>query len=241
MCIFLFDVDGTLVDSGQNIEQRMIDILIILSNYGELGIVGGGTYEKIKQQLNSSFHLFTYIFAESGSCFYKNNTLINQNKIRNHNCYETVDKLKKVSFKFLAEVDYNLTGTILDQRESLLYISLIGMQANINERSKFIKLDEKYNYRQTLLNILKETNTDPNLEICFGGSVGIAVHPKEWNKSQVLKYLDHKTVYYFGDKYTTVGNDYPLIIHPRVNGIKIDNPNMTYNEIDKIIKDFENK
>lgn len=50
--IFLFDVDGTLAESGQIIDPNMSKILAQLSNYGTLGIVGGGIYEKIKYQLN---------------------------------------------------------------------------------------------------------------------------------------------------------------------------------------------
>jgi HAD superfamily hydrolase (TIGR01484 family) len=253
MRIFLFDVDGTIAESGQLVKQDMINLLKQLSEFGDLGIVGGGTYDKIKKQLGNGFSLFKYIFAESGSAVYINDNLIHQNKIREHQCYKTVNYLKRIALKFLSNVDYELSGTLLDQRDSLLYISLIGIQANISERTMFIELDKKNKYRENLLELLNKNNNDETLEICFGGSAGIAVHPKEWNKAQILKYINYteceadKTIplgeklwydqiYYFGDKYTSDGNDYPLITHPEVNGIKVDSPDMTYLKITEMIK-----
>ena len=96
------------------------------------------------------------------------------------------------------------------------------MQAVFEERRDFIEKDKVNKYRENLLHLLRSENTDDNIEITLGGSVGLAIAPKEWNKSQVLNYLTHKKIYYFGDKYRIDGNDYPLINHPKVIGMKVD-------------------
>jgi phosphomannomutase len=58
-----------------------------------------------------------------------------------------------------------------------------------------------------------------------GGSIGIAVFPEEWNKTQVLEFLQqYNTIYYVGDSYSPDGNDHELIYHPLVKGIKVNNP-----------------
>jgi phosphomannomutase len=235
--LVLFDVDGTLVESGQSLKPQMVEALIRLSQICDIGIVGGGTYQKIKSQLGDTLSLFKYIFAESGSCYYKHGDLIHQNEMRNHPTYASINKLKKVALRYLSNVDYDLTGTLLDQRSGLLYISLIGMQANMMERENFIKLDLLNNYRLNLLSELREANDNPSIQISLGGAVGISIHPKEWDKTQVLDHVqnDYQTIYYFGDKYLPNGNDYCLLSNSRIKGRPVDNVDMTLEGIDYII------
>jgi hydroxymethylpyrimidine pyrophosphatase-like HAD family hydrolase len=52
--LLLFDVDGTICDSGKKISSQMIDQLVKMKNNGyDLGIVGGGTFNKIMHQLDN--------------------------------------------------------------------------------------------------------------------------------------------------------------------------------------------
>ena len=72
--IFIFDIDGTLAESGKIIDQ---DILLHLTKLKErksckLAICGGGKYEKIINQINNST-IFDYIFSECGCVYYKYN------------------------------------------------------------------------------------------------------------------------------------------------------------------------
>ena len=61
--LFLFDVDGTLIESGKIIEDETLNLLQKMHEKGfELGIVGGGKLEKILKQIkNVAYfkHLFT--------------------------------------------------------------------------------------------------------------------------------------------------------------------------------------
>ena len=114
------------------------------------------------------------------------------------------------------------------------------MVANEDERQNFIKLDKKNNYRLNLLQILQkkavELNIDKYVDILLGGSVGIAVYPTQWNKVQVINdgiitKKNYNKIYYFGDKYDIDGNDYKLLNHPDVIGIKIDSLDDTIREL----------
>ena len=59
--LILFDVDGTLTESGKIIHNSMLNKLITLNNKGyDLGIVGGGKLEKILNQIKKS-NCFTHI------------------------------------------------------------------------------------------------------------------------------------------------------------------------------------
>lgn len=241
--LILFDVDGTICNSGQIITESMVNLINQVSENYEIGIVGGGTYEKILIQLNKQVEPL-YIFSECGSVFYKliNNEykLIYKNNLRNEKEYLLINKLIKISLEFIAKQEYLISGNFIDLRNGLIYISLVGMSATEEERNSFLILDKEYNYRLILLNILKNESVkmkiNETIDIVLGGSVGIAIYPKKWNKTQVLEHIDnnYENIYYFGDKYEKNGNDYELINHERVIGKPVNNINETM----EILKDL---
>jgi phosphomannomutase len=246
--ILLFDIDGTLVESGQSIGKEMALILNSLKEKGyPLGVVGGGKLEKILQQFGKEIY-FSHYFSECGSLYHINklsNGLlpieIYKKDIRNHKLYNEINILIKCSLNYLSNVSYTITGHFIDLRSGLVYVSLIGLSANLDERIYFLNLDKKYNIRKELLQLLynkaKELNIYEEISITEGGSVGIAIYPKEFDKIQVLDTItkeDYSEIHYFGDKYEKDGNDYNIINDERVIGHRVDNPNDTI----KILKDF---
>lgn len=246
--LLLFDVDGTLCDSGKIIDIKMANLLnAFIKNNVKIGIVGGGTFEKIIFQLDHLVYPH-FIFSECGSVYYSLNmdkitySLVNKNNLRNEKEYLKINYLVKTSLKFISEVGYLISGNFIDLRNGLIYISLVGMNANDEERENFIKLDVINNYRSKLISILKSQaitlHLEEYLDICLGGSVGIALYPKKWNKTQVLNWLDlnNYEIHFFGDKYLPDGNDYELITNKNVIPHPVDSPNDTLNELNIIIK-----
>lgn len=250
MKILLFDVDGTLCESGKIISEKMSYLLNILtdSNY-KIGIVGGGTYEKILYQLNNQVYP-EYIFSECGSVYHKLNSdkksysFINKNNLRLEPEYSKINQLIKTSLKFISEVDYLVSGHFIDLRNGLIYVSLVGMVGNDEERENFIKLDKINEYRTKLIDILQqhaiELGLSDYLDICLGGSVGIAIYPKKWNKVQVLNWLNvnDSEIHFFGDKYLPNGNDYELIIHPSIIPHPVDSPTDTIVELKRLLENI---
>lgn len=233
MRLFLFDVDGTLTESSHKLNSEMKGILEKLkSSNTEIGIVGGGKYEKIKDQLDGlEVH---HLFSESGCVYHKNDVEIHRKDLRTHTLYSKINIIIKTALKFLSEVDYEITGNFVDLRSGIIYFSLIGMSASQEERKIFMELDSRNNYREKLIDILKskarELNIHDDLDILEGGSVGIGIYPREWDKEQVLEYLSpniYEEIYYFGDKYTKKGNDYRLLNNKRIHGFNIDTPEDT--------------
>ena len=240
--LLLFDVDGTICISGQKISENMTHTIYNLQSKYDIGIVGGGTFEKIIYQLDNKLKP-KYIFSECGSVFYllENNSynLIYKNNIREEKEYLMINKLIKLSLEFISKQDYLISGNFIDLRNGLIYVSLVGMSANQEERENFINLDKINNYRDSLLKKLimesKKLNIDETIDIVLGGSVGIGIYPKKWNKTQVLNHIDnYNKIYFFGDKYEKGGNDYELISHDKVIGIKVDNIDNTINELKKL-------
>lgn len=244
--LLLFDVDGTIAESGQTIDKSIYDLLskIDKKKY-EFGICGGGVFDKIKYQIKDL--KFEHIFSECGSVYHKeiNNQLEKQYEhlLVNHKLFPYFHLFLKKSLQFISEILEGTSGYFIDIRHGLIYISLVGLQADKRDREIFYKKDFQYNYRKNLLDelvqISKKEGIDTELKITLGGSTGIAIFPEEWGKKQVFNSIsskDYEKIYYFGDKYEENGNDYDLIHHPETIGIKIDNLADTYNSLLNILK-----
>lgn len=235
--LLLFDIDGTLVESGEKILPNMVELLNSLQKKGyELGIVGGGKLDKILYQLDNKIY-FSHYFTECGCVYNKNDMNIHNFKleeiykknIRNHLLYQDINILIKIAMNFISNVEYTITGHFIDLRNGIIYISLIGMSATIEERKTFLYIDSYNNYKEELLHLLinkaTELNIINNIDIVYGGSVGIAIYPKEYDKIQVLDHIDREKyteIHYFGDKYLQTGNDYKLLNNENIIGHNID-------------------
>ena len=243
--LYLFDVDGTIAESGQIITTDMAKVLQKLkSNNCEIGIVGGGKLDKVLEQMDNKIY-FDHYFTECGSIYNKNtiqNSIqleeIYKKNIREHPLYDKINVLIKACLQYLSQVDYTLTGHFIDLRNGLIYVSLIGLTATQEERKYFMNLDKINHYRKNLIKLLQTIAINLQIinevDIVEGGSVGIAIYPKEYDKIQVLDSFnenEYEKIYYFGDKYELNGNDYKLLNHPRVVGYKVNNYNDTIDSI----------
>ena len=232
--IILFDVDGTITESGEIINDSMKHLIQNISKYYDVGIVGGGKLDKILFQMKDLY--FNHYFTECGCVYYINNSNDNISlkniytlNIREHKLYNKINILVKTALQFISQVDYTISGNFIDLRNGMIYISLIGMDANKDERKMFIEKNNTFDYRKKLLNVLikvaMELDIVNDVTICEGGSVGLAIYPTENDKIQVLEHIKNKydEIHYFGDKYTENGNDYKIINNANVVGHSINN------------------
>jgi phosphomannomutase len=250
--LLLFDVDGTIAESGQHINYDIKRLLIDLKNNKNysLGIVGGGKLDKILYQLGYDNYIDHY-FTECG-CVYHINISDKSNEevtldevyvknIRNHKLYSKINILIKKALHYISQVDYLITGNFIDLRNGIIYISLIGMVATLEERKYYLEKDKENHYRFNLLNILKEEANKlgilKELTICYGGEVGIAIYPIEYDKTQVLEYLlpEYDEIHFFGDKYEEDGNDHNLIYNEYIIGHPVDSIYDTIKHLEKIL------
>lgn len=251
--LFLFDVDGTITESGQKMNKDHIIYLNSLeqNNNIEIGIVGGGTLNKILWQTEGVN--FDHYFTECGCVYnkYLKSNLESSNKlesiyskdIRSHYLYSKINQLVKVALNYLSQVDYELTGNFIDLRTGIIYISLIGLYANEKERANFIEANNKFDYRKKLFKLLIEKSLELNIynkvHIVYGGSVGIAVYPSECDKVQIMDVINdynYSEIHYFGDKYLCDGNDYMLINHSGVIGHSVNTVDETFYFLKNIMK-----
>jgi phosphomannomutase len=243
--LILFDIDGTIAESSQQVSLEMIAKINEKIEAGyDIGIVGGGTFEKATSQLGPL--KIMHYFTECGCVYHTRDTygsIINVYKknIRKHCLYPKINILVKEALQFLAKVDYEITGHFIDLRNGIIYISLIGMVATLEERAKFIEINKRQNYRKKLITLLKnkawELKIENEVVISEGGMVGVGIYPKEYDKVQVMEVIKpfgYEEIHYFGDKYEEDGNDYHLLNHKDIIPHRVNSLEDTIHELDKI-------
>jgi phosphomannomutase len=253
--IYIFDIDGTIAESGKPVDLEMLGLLGRLKTQTgcELGLCGGGTFEKARNQVLNTV-LFDHIFAECGCDYRKYNTstneykLVQEKNIRFHKLLKEINVLIKYCLKFISEMEYSLGGHMIDVRKGIVYVSLVGksyldldmqpsasgMTATEKEREEFIALDQTNGYRFQLIEqlnrLIKVLGCENHIQVMIGGQVGITIMPIAHDKVQILNYLDssvYKLIGYFGDKYEVGGNDYRIMKNLRVQAHKVSNPEET--------------
>lgn len=243
--IILFDLDGTLADSGEKITHEMYCIMKKIKNKYNCtyGIVGGGNYNKIIYQVGNYDDIFNYIFSECGSVIYKNNctswdcifkkSMMDEVK-NNELMSENLDYLKKI---FIEEININnikTMGNNIDVRSGLIYLSIPGMSATSEIRNNFFEFNKKNNFISRTLEKLKFISK--YFEISKGGEAGFSLTLPGWDKSQVIDLLydmdiSDDNIYFFGDKCDIDGNDYSLYSHRLVKGYCVKNYHDTINKL----------
>lgn len=225
--MFLFDLDGTLAESGCQITTKMIEALKILKNRYDgcqLGIVGGGKLAKIEWQLGpEGIDLFDYLFTECGAIVYYRSKLIAERNMMDVVNRRTLNEMLRVFMKFVCDLDIPIAGQLIDRRQGLYYLSPVGMQATQAEREVFIRMEAEHHLCERLIKALRTIDQNNEFDCVQGGSVGVAVYPKGWDKSQVVEYFKDRQIVFFGDRTESGGNDYPLYSHPKVRGYSVKN------------------
>ena len=239
--ICIFDIDGTLTESGKQITNEMTLVLQKLKlNNIELVAVGGGTYEKIIWQLKDPL-LFDKIFSECGSVYYEKNILIEEKNIIDFCNRNVLNEIIRSALINISSLPIIFSGNQIDFRKGLIYISPVGMQASEYERLIFINLDKEEKIRDSLIEKFKQIDVYNEFQIVQGGQVGIAVYLNNWDKSQIMKYFDVKKqkIYFFGDKVDPNGNDYTLYMYPGISAFGVSSYhgtiNLLTNEFDNLI------
>ena len=156
MSLLLFDVDGTLAQSTHKINNNMIKTLKRLSKKYTLGIVGGGTYEHIIHQIGKENEkLFTYIFSENGLVTYKHGELYHKNDIKIAMGEELIQRVLNFTLRYIAnlKIPYK-RGSFVRFRTGMMYITPIGGDCSMPERTDFAAYDLKYRVREKMIDAL---------------------------------------------------------------------------------------
>ena len=219
MTTYVFDVDGVLCDSGQQIDSSFKEWFIDWSKNKEYYIITGGERQSTLNQIGSEilnnakiqFHCMgNQVFIE-GREYKLNQFQLNPDEFYWLNSY-------------IQESPYHTkTGNHIEQRIGSLNVSVVGRNATIKERNDYIEWDKKYNERKLLAN--KFVKQFPRFEAYLGGNTSIDICLRGANKGANIKLANTKLhdSYFFGDKCMTGEIDHPILYHFRNQWFQINN------------------
>jgi len=202
---FIFDVDGTLTPSRGiiDIHFKMFFNTFCLDN--EVYLVTGSDKPKTIEQIGEdTYILCKRVYQCSGSDVWDGDT----------NILKSGWTLPDLARTFLISCEYESpfsirTGNHIEQRSGMVNFSVVGRNANAEQRAKYVEYDTVKNER---INIASAFNIMfPDLQATVGGDTGIDIAPRGADKSQILRdFKEDDTIHFYGDAMFEGGNDLPL-------------------------------
>ena len=200
---FIFDVDGTLTPSRQQIDLSFCVFMIKFCCKHSVYIVTGSDRQKTIDQLGLDIcYRVEKVYNCSGSDVY----------VKDNNVYKSNWKLPDDVKRFLQdELDYSQfplkTGNHIEERAGGVNFSILGRNALFEEREIYQEWDEIHDERIDIADRIK--NQFPDLNIQIGGQTGLDISDSD--KSQILRdFNPSDEIHFFGDMMLEGQNDYPL-------------------------------
>ena len=204
MVNYLFDVDGTLTPSRGVMDNEFKEWFLNFCRDSNVSLVTGSDKLKTVEQIGENvYNACARVYNCSGNDVYEQNTQIEFN-----------------DWTLPSEVEWFLTGKLnaspyrvktglhIEHRTGMINFSIVGRNANTEERKDYYQWDRIINERK---HIASEFNsTFPDLEADIGGETGIDIFERGRNKSQVLKDFKLSTLKFYGDRTDPAGNDYSI-------------------------------
>lgn len=205
--IFIFDVDGTLTPSRQQIDKKFGDWFLDFCHHFEVHLVTGSDYRKTVQQLGKEIcETVNTCFNCSGNDIWRRGENIQTNE------FEVPSELLDfLIYRMRSTVFDDFAGKHFEFRPGSMNFSIVGRKANWLHRQKYIAHDEIFHERANIVNEINFRFDD--IQASIGGETGIDIYPIGNDKSQVIKHFepsDIPNISFFGDRMDYEGNDYPL-------------------------------
>ena len=201
---FIFDVDGTLTPSRQQITEEFNTFFITFCFDKNVYLVSGSDYKKTYDQLGETIcYLAKRIYNCSGSYVTEKGKVVHTSE------WTLPEDAKNFLTGKLNESKFELrTGLHFEDRPGMCNFSIVGRNANLEERKKYVD----WNKDDERVYIAREFNyLFPKLECVVGGDISVDIFPRGMNKSQIVRDFDKDDIiYFFGDRMNDNGNDWPL-------------------------------
>lgn len=202
--IYVFDVDGTLTPSRRGMDVDFADWFREYFEEKPYALVSGSDYAKLQEQIPNDILLKAQVvFACSG-----NNIWIDGKEIHKEPWTPPTELIKELE-DALAWNTYDVkTGNHIEIRTGLVNFSFVGRNCTSEQRKAYHAWDHEHSERLWLTLQIRKNFPDLTAEI--GGEISIDIYPAGKDKSQILKWLDKSTIYFFGDGIAPGRNDYSL-------------------------------
>ena len=209
---FIFDVDGTLTDSRQQIDLSFEVYMIKFCCKNDVYIVTGSDREKTVDQLGLDIcYRAKRVYNCSGSDVYD----------KDNNVYKSNWQPYRKLINFLSdELDYSTfshkTGNHIEHRPGGINFSILGRgDDSMKYRKEYVKWDINTTERILMSDRIKREFPDLNIQI--GGETGLDISDSD--KSQILRdFNPEDEIHFYGDMMEEGQNDYPLAVQVKKRG-----------------------
>ena len=204
---FIFDVDGTLTPSRQEIDPDFEKYMIEFSNENNVYLVTGSNREKTIEQIGDTlFHAAKRVYNCSGSDVYEGDLNVYRDE------WDVPEDVEEFLMDELHHSKFPIrTGTHVEKRPGGINFSILGRGQGVvlEERDEYVKWDRTHHERKNMA--IKIKNRFPDLEVQVGGQTGLDISPLGRNKSQILRdFSKNDFIYFYGDMMNEGQNDFPL-------------------------------
>ena len=201
---FIFDVDGTLTDSRQQIDLSFEVYMIKFCCKYDVYLVTGSDRAKTVEQVGLDiYNRSKRVYNCSGADVYE----------KDHNVYRSDWKPSRKLINFLSdELDFSTfphkTGNHIEHRPGGINFSVLGRgEDSMKYRKEYVKWDINTTERILMSDRIKSEFPDLNIQI--GGQTGLDISDSD--KSQILRdFIPEDELVFFGDMMKEGQNDYPL-------------------------------
>ncbi len=216
--VLIFDLDDTLAESKQPLDQEMAEIIKKLINKDFIIVVtSGGSFQQFESQFLSNLKLSNndyekiYLLPTSGAALYR---FINSDWLEVYTHILSQDEKYKITTLLNDSIKTNnfwienAPGGLIEDRGTQISYSGLGQNASLDDKKRW---DPDQSKRKIIVASLKEELSD--YDIKMGGRTTIDITKKGINKAfgvnQLSKFIDvpiNKMIY-FGDALFPGGND----------------------------------
>ena len=204
---YIFDVDGTLTPSRQQIDFDFLNFLLDFANRNDVYLVTGSDRPKTIEQIGKELYFACQrVYNCSGSDVYEKDILIYRDEWTLPSDAEEflMDELHHSKFPVR-------TGNHIERRPGGVNFSVLGRGSEVilEEREEYVKWDINTGERKNIADRFKKRF--PEIGCQVGGQTGLDISPLGCDKSQILRdFKPIDLIYFFGDKLKEGENDYPL-------------------------------
>ena len=244
--IFLFDVDGTLTVAKHKMDPKFQKEFLKWMDNKEVYIVSGGTFERILNQVGVDVLDKTAgVFACMGNSFSQKADLVNGSgfnewQIIYENKFEYPKNLARRLESIVAKSDFPVkTGRHYEERVGMINYSIVGRNANQEQRKQYEEWDAEKQERKQIVKVLRKKFK--TLDFVIGGAVSMDIFNKGNDKSQIIdRYfkdaIEHNRIHFVGDRIPAPGNDHTLAkllrAHPKGAAYEVE----TWEDTAKLLK-----
>ena len=202
--IYIFDVDGTLTPSRERIDARFEMWLTRFCRTHTVCLATGSDIEKTREQIGDALvNLCTYSFNCNGAdVYYKGRPFTSSSWVAPDDLYAYLEHAL-----YTSDYVYHC-GRHIEERPGMLNFSIVGRNAQGQERSDYYRWDQINREREALCESINRRW--PSIEARVGGETSIDISARGSDKSQILDYLHGEAITFFGDRCESPGNDAPL-------------------------------